>query len=180
MCRAGRCITLGRENRAGRSICPIARPHGWNCYKRGCRRGWPLRHAGAASSPASAAIQLRETPTACPSCWQSCARCWTILKRPRRSPAHTSDRRRGETMRMLMRVVLPAQAPVLAAPDFEMQWRALLKRIGALASYPREQGRLQHVLVDIDPSQITPIAEQVFRFMNIKPEFLPEIAPPPY
>ena len=81
-----------------------------------------------------------------------------------------------------MRIAIPADAanPFLAAPDFEVQWRTLLKRIGALASYPREQGRLQHVLVDIDPSQITPVAEQVFRFMNIKPEFLPEIAPPPY
>jgi len=85
-------------------------------------------------------------------------------------------------MRLLMRVVIPAETanPFQASPDFEVQWRTLLKRIGALASYPREQGRLQHVLVDIDPSQITPVAEQVFRFMNIKPEFLPEIAPPPY
>jgi hypothetical protein len=85
-------------------------------------------------------------------------------------------------MRLLMRVVIPAETanPFLAAPEFEVQWRALLKRIGALASYPREQGRLQHVLVDIDPGQITPIAEAVFRFMGVKPEFLPEIAPPPY
>ena len=79
-----------------------------------------------------------------------------------------------------MRIALPAGAPVLAAPDFEMQWRAVLKRIGALASYPKEQGRLQHVLVDIDPSQITPVAEAVFRFMDVKPEVLPEIAPPPH
>ena len=83
-------------------------------------------------------------------------------------------------MRMLMRVVLPAQAPVLAAPDFEMQWRALLKRIGALASYPREQGRIQHVLIEADPGQITPIAEAVFCLVGVKPEFLPEIVPPPY
>ena len=85
-------------------------------------------------------------------------------------------------MRLLMRIAIPPEAanPFLAAPDFEVQWRALLKRIGALASYPKEQGRLQHVLVDIDPSQITPVAEQVFRFMKVKPEFLPEIAPPPY
>jgi len=85
-------------------------------------------------------------------------------------------------MRLLMRIAIPAEAanPFLAAPDFEMQWRALLKRIGALASYPREQGRLQHVLIDTDPSQITPIAEAVFRLTGIKPEFLPEIAPQPY
>ena len=83
-------------------------------------------------------------------------------------------------MRLLMRVVLPAEAPVLAAPDFEAQWRALLKRIGALASYPREQGRLQYVLVEADPSQITPIAEAVFRLVGVKPEFLPEIVPQPY
>ena len=46
-----------------------------------------------------------------------------------------------------MRVVIPAETPnpFLAAPEFEAQWRALLKRIGALATYPREQGRLQHV-----------------------------------
>lgn len=81
-----------------------------------------------------------------------------------------------------MRVVLPAATAnsVLAAPDFEAQWRILLKRIGARASYPREQGRIQHVLIEADPGQITPIAEAVFRLMGVKPEFLPEIAPPPY
>ena len=49
-------------------------------------------------------------------------------------------------MRLLMKVVLPADVP--ATPDFEAQWRALLKRIGALAHYPKEQGRLQYVLLD--------------------------------
>jgi hypothetical protein len=85
-------------------------------------------------------------------------------------------------MRLLMRVTLPAATAnsILAAPDFEPQWRALLKRIGALATYPREQGRIQHVLVETDPSQITPIAEAVFRLVGVKPEFLPEIVPPPY
>ena len=86
----------------------------------------------------------------------------------------------GETMRLLMRVILPAATPVLAAPDFEAQWRALLKRIGALADYPREQGRIQYVLVEADLSQITPIAEAVFRLVGVKPEFLPEIVPQPY
>ena len=81
-----------------------------------------------------------------------------------------------------MRIVIPAATinPFLAAPDFEAQWRALLKRIGALATYPREQGRLQHVLVEADLSQITPIAEAVFRLVGVKPEFLPEIVPPPH
>jgi hypothetical protein len=81
-----------------------------------------------------------------------------------------------------MRIAIPAETanPFLAVPEFEVQWRALLKRIGALASYPREQGRIQHVLIDLDPGQITPIAEAVFRLVHIKPEFLPEIAPPPY
>jgi hypothetical protein len=85
-------------------------------------------------------------------------------------------------MRLLMKVVLPAATAdtLLAAPDFEAQWRVLLKRIGALATYPREQGRIQHVLVEADPSQITPIAEAVFRLMGVKPEFLPEIVPQPY
>ena len=81
-----------------------------------------------------------------------------------------------------MRIVIPASAvnPFLAAPDFEAQWQALLKRIGALASYPREQGRIQHVLVEADPNQITPLAEAVFRLVGVKPEFLPQIVPPPY
>jgi hypothetical protein len=83
-------------------------------------------------------------------------------------------------MRLLMKVVLPATTPVLAAPDFEAQWRAVLKRIGALAAYPREQGRIQYVLVETDLSQITPIAEAVFRLVGVKPEFLPEIVPQPY
>jgi hypothetical protein len=85
-------------------------------------------------------------------------------------------------MRLLMRIAIPATTanPFLGAPDFEVQWRALLKRIGALASYPREQGRIQHVLIEADPGQITPIAEAVFCLAGVKPEFLPEIVPPPY
>jgi len=85
-------------------------------------------------------------------------------------------------MRLLMRVVFPAEMtnPVWAKPEFAAQWQALLKRFGALASYPHEQGRIQHVLVDADPAQITPIAEAVFRLGGVKPEFLPQIAPPPY
>lgn len=81
-----------------------------------------------------------------------------------------------------MRIVLPAAATnsLLAEPDFEAQWRALLKRIGALATYPKEQGRLQYVLIEADLSQITPIAEAVFRLVGVKAEFLPEIVPQPY
>ena len=81
-----------------------------------------------------------------------------------------------------MRTVLPAASanPVLAAPDFEAQWQALLKRIGALAAHSREQGRVQYVLIEADVNQITPIAEGVFRLVGVKPEFLPQIVPPPY
>ena len=79
-----------------------------------------------------------------------------------------------------MKVVLHAGSPVFVASDFEAQWQTLLKRIGALAAYPKEQGRLQYVLIQADPKQITPIAEAVFRFVGVKPEFLPEIVPPPY
>jgi hypothetical protein len=81
-----------------------------------------------------------------------------------------------------MRIVIPEPTvnPFLVAPDFEAQWQALLKRIGALASYPREQGRFQHVLIEVTPSQITPTAEAVFRLVGVKPEFLPEIVPQPY
>lgn len=81
-------------------------------------------------------------------------------------------------MRMLMRVIVPAE--VLAAPDSLARWRALLQSIGALASHPREEGRVQQVLLDVEPARITPIAEAVFRLTGTRPEFLPEIAPPPY
>jgi hypothetical protein len=81
-------------------------------------------------------------------------------------------------MRVLMRVLVSAD--VLAAPGFEAAWQALLKDIGALASHPQEEGRVQQVLLDIEPKQITPIAEQVFRLAGAKPEFLPQITPPPY
>ena len=84
----------------------------------------------------------------------------------------------GEAMRLLMRVVISPE--VLIKPDMLVQWRALLKNIGALASHPREEGRIQQVLLDIEPKQITPTAEAVFRLVGAKPEFLPEIAPPPY
>ena len=83
-------------------------------------------------------------------------------------------------MRLLMRVNLSPATAVLAAPDFEAQWHSLLKRIGALADYPREEGRIRCVLIEAAPHQITPIAEAVFRLVGVKPEFLPEIAPPPY
>ena len=79
---------------------------------------------------------------------------------------------------MLMRVAIPPA--VLAAPGIGAQWGTLLKSIGALATRPREEGRIQQVLLDIEPRQITPIAEQVFRLVGVKPEFLPEIVPPPY
>lgn len=81
-------------------------------------------------------------------------------------------------MKMLMRVVIPAE--VRATPNSAAAWRALLGRIGALACQAREEGRIQQVLLDIEPHQITPIAEQVVRLVGSKPEFLPQIAPPPY
>jgi hypothetical protein len=84
-------------------------------------------------------------------------------------------------MRLLMKVVLPAAtAQALAAPDLGAEWQALLKRSGALALYPKEEGRLQYVLVDVNPDQLTPIAEAVFRLFGVKTEFLPEIVPQPY
>ena len=85
-------------------------------------------------------------------------------------------------MKLLMKIMLPAATgnSVLAAPDFEAQWGALLKRIGALAVYPRQPGGIQYVLVQLELTEITPIAEAVFRLVGVKPEFLPEIVPQSY
>jgi hypothetical protein len=86
-------------------------------------------------------------------------------------------------MRLLMRLALPATPPdgqknESATPDFRAQWQALIERIGALRDDAR--GDLHYVMLDIEPDRITPIAEAVFRLTGVKPEFLPEIVPPPY
>ncbi len=81
-------------------------------------------------------------------------------------------------MKLIMRVALPVTTQIPA--DFQAQWPALLKRIGALSADAREQGRLHFVMLDIEPDQITPIAEAVFRLAGVKPDFLPQIAPQPY
>jgi len=88
----------------------------------------------------------------------------------------------SEAMRLIMRVALPAatQNLALAAPDFPVKWQAMLKQIGALNAEVREQGRQHFVLLDIDPVRITPTAEAVFHLAGVKPDFLPEIVPPPY
>jgi hypothetical protein len=77
-----------------------------------------------------------------------------------------------------MRLIMRLSFPVPAAPDFAAQWQALLQRIGA--QNDNAQGRLHYVLLDIEPAEITPIAESVFRLAGVKPDFLPEIAPQPY
>ena len=74
----------------------------------------------------------------------------------------------------------PTKSPALAATDFDLKWQLMLKRIGALNADVREQGRLHFVMLDIEPSQITPIAEAVFRLAGVKPDFLPQIVPQPY
>ncbi len=87
-------------------------------------------------------------------------------------------------MRFLIKIVLPtaAENPLVGEPDFESRLNALFRRIGALANYPGSQDgrRIEYVLVEVDPGQITPTAEPLFRFLGVKPEFLPEMVPSPY
>jgi hypothetical protein len=83
-------------------------------------------------------------------------------------------------MRMIMRVTLPPEIPALATPDFALKWQLLLKRIGALSADAREQGRLHFVMLDVEPGQITPIAQAVFQLTGTRPDFLPQIVPQPY
>ena len=87
----------------------------------------------------------------------------------------------GEAMRLIMRVTFPpAKSTASSAPDFDLKWQLMLKRIGALNADVREQGRLHFVMLDIEPGQITPIAEVVFRLAGVKPDFLPQIVPQPH
>jgi hypothetical protein len=87
-------------------------------------------------------------------------------------------------MRLLMKIPIPtpAENAVVGDPQFEQKIGALFLSIGALATYSNciEGRRLEYVLVDIEPARITATAEPVFRFLGVKPEFLPEVIPKPY
>ena len=85
-------------------------------------------------------------------------------------------------MRLIMRITLPpaTENSALAVPDFDLKWQLMLRRIGAISVDMRDQGRQHFVLLDADPVQLTPIAETVFRLAGVKPDFLPQIVPPPY
>jgi hypothetical protein len=88
-------------------------------------------------------------------------------------------------MRFLMKIPMPtaAENPVVGEPDFEEKLRNLFTEIGGQATYATMQDgrRIEWVVVDIqNPALITPAAEFIFRFLKVKIEFLPEMAPKPY
>ncbi len=64
-----------------------------------------------------------------------------------------------------MKIPIPtaAENPLAGDPAFEDMLRDLFRRVGALAHYSNLQDgrRLEYVLVEIEPGQITPTAEQV-------------------
>lgn len=84
-------------------------------------------------------------------------------------------------MRFLMKIPIPEDVTADNL-QFEENLKLLISSIGALATYSNtiEGRRLEYVLVDIAPAQITATAEPVFRLLGVKPEFLPEIVPQPY
>jgi len=87
-------------------------------------------------------------------------------------------------MRFLMKIVMPdaAQNPLVGEAQFHDRLQGVFRLIGALANYSRSEDgrRVDYVLVDLAPEQITAAAEPVFRLLKVKPEFLPEIVPRPY
>jgi hypothetical protein len=88
-------------------------------------------------------------------------------------------------MRFLMKIAIPtaAENAVVSDPQFNEKLRSLFLKLGAEATYSNtlDGRRFEYVLVDVpDVAQITAAAEPVFRFLKVKPEFLPEVAPPPY
>ena len=88
-------------------------------------------------------------------------------------------------MRLLMKIAIPtaAENAVVSDPKFNEELRALFLKLGAEATYSNtlDGRRFDYVLVDLeDVTQITAVAEPVFRFLKVKPEFLPEVAPKPY
>ena len=88
-------------------------------------------------------------------------------------------------MRFLMKIAIPTAAENAAVndPKFNEELRKVFLKLGAEATYSStfEGRRFDYVLVDLnDVTQITAAAEPVFRFLKVKPEFLPEVAPKPY
>ena len=82
-------------------------------------------------------------------------------------------------MRLLMKIPLP---PAENLPADDQKLRAFFTAIGAQATYSNmaDGRRIEYVLVDIEAERITATAEQVVRFLGVKPEFLPEVTPKPY
>ena len=87
-------------------------------------------------------------------------------------------------MRFLMKFPIPttAENAVVSDPQFEVMLKALFTSIGALATYSNSADgrRVEYVLVDVEPAQITATAEPVVRLLGVKPEVLPEVVPTPY
>lgn len=88
-------------------------------------------------------------------------------------------------MRFLMKVVLPTatESAVTGDPQFSEKLQRVFLSVGAQATYSNlvDGKRVEYALIEIDDiSRITGIAEPVFRFLGVKPEFLPEVAPTPY
>jgi hypothetical protein len=88
-------------------------------------------------------------------------------------------------MRLLMKIAIPTapENAVVSDPKFNEKLRSLFLKLGAEATYSTtlDGRRFDYVLVDIpDVTQITAVAEPVFRFLKVKPEFLPEVTPKPY
>jgi len=76
-----------------------------------------------------------------------------------------------------------AENPAVNTPDFEKELRDLFSSLGAEGRYSKtlDGRRLEYVLVNLkDISQLTAVAEPVFRLLKVKPEFLPEVVPAPY
>jgi hypothetical protein len=88
-------------------------------------------------------------------------------------------------MRLLMKIAIPtaAENAVVRDPKFNEELRAIFLKLGAEATYSTtlDGRRFDYVLVDLDDvTQIAAVAEPIFRFLKVKPEFLPEVAPKPY
>ena len=75
-----------------------------------------------------------------------------------------------------------AENPSAADAKLNQALQDMFRQLGALAAYSRmEEGRrVEYVLLALEPREITPAAERVFRLLQVKPEFLPEVVPQPY
>jgi len=84
-------------------------------------------------------------------------------------------------MRFLVKITIPtaAENPIVSNPGFDDTLRALYLELRAQATYSASQsrGRVDYILIDVEPADMAAIARPIFELLQVKVEFLQEVTP---